>query len=196
MKNPIVGQVPIAALYARVGPRCSETGKNSSGYAVTRTRSPSGQLPRSLSAVSEARVGKMHARAWRVCALSIQRLEGSRPRLRRTRALCQFNRGKVGRRGAPKLCGEARRTAPRGLGLAEEQNGRKRRVWRSGKKRLVRRQGGERRIVQKHAAFPSCGESFHAAAVIMRGGERSWISAAVSLSMTSIGPPHWGQSQS
>ncbi len=39
-------------------------------------------------------------------------------------------------------------------------------------------------------------ESFHAAAVIMKGGERSWISAAVSLSMTSIGPPHLGQSQS
>jgi hypothetical protein len=39
-------------------------------------------------------------------------------------------------------------------------------------------------------------ETFHAAAVIMKGGERSWISAAVSLSMTSIGPPHLGQSQS
>src|SRR5216684_8843842 len=50
-------------------------------------------------------------------ALSIHRLEGSRPRLRRTRALCKFNGGKVGRRGAPKLCGEAQRTAPRGLEL-------------------------------------------------------------------------------
>jgi len=51
-------------------------------------------------------------------------------------------------------------------------------------------------MVQKHAAFPGCGEPFHAAAVIMRGGERSWILVAVSLSMTSIGPPHLGQSQS
>jgi hypothetical protein len=45
-------------------------------------------------------------------------------------------------------------------------------------------------MVQRHAEFPSCGESLHAAVVIMRGGERSWISAAVSLSMTCIGPPH------
>jgi len=41
--------------------------------------------------------------------LSIHRLEGSRPRLRRTRALCKFNGGKVGRGRAPKLCGEALR---------------------------------------------------------------------------------------
>jgi hypothetical protein len=45
-------------------------------------------------------------------------------------------------------------------------------------------------------SFRAVVESFHAAAVIMKGGERSWISAAVSLSMTSIGPPHLGQSQS
>src|SRR5262245_9320249 len=35
-------------------------------------------------------------------------------------------------------------------------------------------------------------ESFHAAEV-SNGGERSWISAAVSRSMTFIGPPHLGQ---
>jgi hypothetical protein len=29
-----------------------------------------------------------------------------------------------------------------------------------------------------------------------KGGERSWISAALSFSMTTMGPPHWGQSQS
>src|SRR5450759_1290894 len=38
-------------------------------------------------------------------------------------------------------------------------------------------------------------QRFHAAAVARTGGERSWIWAAVSLSMTTIGPPHWGQSQ-
>src|SRR6266853_6045828 len=37
-------------------------------------------------------------------------------------------------------------------------------------------------------------ESLHAAAVT-NGGERSWISAAVSLSTTIIGPPHLGQDQ-
>jgi len=45
-------------------------------------------------------------------------------------------------------------------------------------------------------SFRAVVESVHAAALIMKGGERSWISAAVSLSMTSIGPPHLGQSQS
>ena len=45
-------------------------------------------------------------------------------------------------------------------------------------------------------SFRAVVESFHAAAVIMKGGERSWIAAVVSLSMTSIGPPHLGQSQS
>src|SRR5258708_17673486 len=40
----------------------------------------------SLSVVSEARVSKLHTRARCVCALSIQRLEGRRWRLRRMRA--------------------------------------------------------------------------------------------------------------
>ena len=43
-------------------------------------------LPDSLSVVSEARVSKLHTRARCVCALSIQRLEGSRWRLRQMRA--------------------------------------------------------------------------------------------------------------
>ena len=40
------------------------------------------------------------------------------------------------------------------------------------------------------------GLEFHAAAPVRNGGERSWSWAAVSLSMTTMGPPHWGQSQS
>jgi hypothetical protein len=43
-------------------------------------------VPGSLSVVSEARVSKLHTRARSVCALSIQRLEGRRWRLRRMRA--------------------------------------------------------------------------------------------------------------
>jgi hypothetical protein len=39
-------------------------------------------------------------------------------------------------------------------------------------------------------SFRAVVEMVHAAVLIMKGGERSWISAAVSLSMTSIGPPH------
>jgi hypothetical protein len=58
----------------------------------------------SPSVVSEARGGKGRARARCVRALSIQRLEGSRPRLRRTRALCKFNGRKERCRGAPRLC--------------------------------------------------------------------------------------------
>jgi hypothetical protein len=44
-----------------------------------------GSVPTSLSVVSEARVSKLHTRARCVCALSIQRLEGRRWRLRRMR---------------------------------------------------------------------------------------------------------------
>src|ERR1700730_10916514 len=47
---------------------------------------PSGLVTTSLSVVSEARVSKLHTLARRVCALSIQRLEGRRWRLRQTRA--------------------------------------------------------------------------------------------------------------
>jgi hypothetical protein len=44
-----------------------------------------GLLLGSLSVVSEARVSELHTRARCVCALSIQRLEGRRWRLRRMR---------------------------------------------------------------------------------------------------------------
>ena len=50
------------------------------------------------------------------------------------------------------------------------------------------------RSAWKYPEFSIWREWFHAAALI-RGGERSWISAAVSLSMTFIGPPHLGQCQ-
>ena len=43
----------------------------------------------------------------------------------------------------------------------------------------------------RHAEFSRWGEWFHAAAV-NSGGERSWISAAVSLSMIFMGPPQLG----
>src|SRR5260370_8857490 len=57
--------------------------------------------------VSEARRGKAPARARCVRALSIQRLEGSRPRLQRTRALCKLT-GVQGWRGrALGSCGGA-----------------------------------------------------------------------------------------
>ena len=61
--------------------------------------------------------------------------------------------------------------------------------------RFAERQGVERLSALAHAKI-SCGrEWFHAASVTMAGGERSWISAEVSLSMTIIGPLHFGHSQ-
>ena len=54
-------------------------------------------------------------------------------------------------------------------------------------KEFVFRRGGEGRSAQKRAECRSWREQFHAAELI-RGGERSWISAAVSRSMTFIGP--------
>src|SRR3979490_1853546 len=47
---------------------------------------PCGSVPGSPSVVSQARVSKLRTRARCVCALSIQRLEGRRWRLRQMRA--------------------------------------------------------------------------------------------------------------
>src|SRR5580704_11556728 len=60
--------------------------------------------------------------------------------------------------------------------------------------RVVRRPGGEVRTAPRHAKNTNCRECFHAATVTV-GGERSWISAAVSRSTTFIGPLHLGQCQ-
>src|SRR5260370_2404788 len=61
--------------------------------------------------------------------------------------------------------------------------------------RFVERQGTERLSVLARAKVSCCRESFHAATGTRAGGERSCISAAVSLSMIIIGAPHFGQRQ-
>src|SRR5882724_1500734 len=149
---------------------------------------------KSLRVVSEARKGKAHARARGVGALSIQRLEGSRPRLRRTRALCKFNGGKERRRTVPRLCRRARHVTVRARKLAVAKKGGEEGGQRRWKRRSVARQGTEVWSGSKHAKDSNWRESLHAAAV-STGGERSWISAAVSLSTIIIGPPHLGQDQ-
>ena len=53
-------------------------------------------------------------------------------------------------------------------------------------------EGAEGQSALKRAKDSHWRESLHAAAAIMKGGERSWISAAVSLSSISIGPRTWG----
>ena len=64
-------------------------------------------------------------------------------------------------------------------------------------KDFFRRQGARRGIEPKDGSrFAVLGNWFHAATPAIEGGERSWIWAAVSLSMTTMGPPHLGQSQS
>ena len=112
--------------------------------------------------------------------------------MRRTRALCKFNCGKVRCRDAPRLCGRARQKASRADWW--ERISRRQRCgdW---KKRFVPKQGAGAWSMPKRAKNSSSNKSFHAATVTRAGGERSWISAAESLSMTFIGPPHFGQRQ-
>jgi hypothetical protein len=96
--------------------------------------------------------------AWRIRALSIQRLEGSRPRLRRMRALWKLNGAKGRRRGAPGPCGGAQQITRRARKLAVAEKCCEESVCGSRKERFVRRSGKERRIVAQHAGFVA-GES-------------------------------------
>jgi hypothetical protein len=61
-------------------------------------------------------------------------------------------------------------------------------------KRFGARQDAKVRSTAKRAENSSLGEPGHAA-VVISGGERSWISAVVRLSTTTIGPPQTGQCQ-
>ena len=78
--------------------------------------------------------------------------------------------------------------------LATAREDRRARAEEAGKRVLfcvkAQRDGG----TPKRAKDTGSREWFHAAEV-SNGGERSWISAAVSRSMTTIGPPHLGQRQ-
>ena len=61
---------------------------------------------------------------------------------------------------------------------------------------FVRGQGAGGRIEPKDGSrFAVLGSWFHAATPAIEGGERSWIWAAVSLSRTTMRPPHLGQRQ-
>ena len=64
-------------------------------------------------------------------------------------------------------------------------------------KSFFRRQGARGRIEPREGSrFAVLGNWFHAATPAIEGGERSWIWAAVNLSMTTMQPPHLGQSES
>ena len=66
-------------------------------------------------------------------------------------------------------------------------------VWlETREKGSVRGPGKQMRCARKHAESSDWRDEIHAAALVL-GGARNWISAAVSRSMTRIGPPHLGQ---
>ena len=94
----------------------------------------------------------------------------------------------------PRLCRRARHVTVGAWKLAVAKKDGEKRGQRSWKRRSVPRQGTEVRSGSKHAKDSNGRESLHAAAVTT-GGDRSWISAAVSLSTIIIGPPHLGQDQ-
>jgi hypothetical protein len=63
-----------------------------------------------------------------------------------------------------------------------------------GRRDFVPKQGTRTHSTPKCAENSSSNKWFHAAAAT-GGQERNWASAGVSLSMTTIGPPHLGQRQ-
>src|SRR5437899_9673764 len=75
------------------------------------------------SALSDARFGEVVEGGAVLCARSIKPLEGSRPWLRRTRALWRLNGGRQRCRASPKLCGRGGQMTA-GSGYCEREIGR------------------------------------------------------------------------
>jgi hypothetical protein len=105
-------------------------------YAIPRDMGRS-DLSRSLRDVSEARVGKIGTGARWGCALAIHRLEGSRPRLRRTRGYASSIERRVRCGDAPGACGRARHPKEGEKELLGTQKCCERVTSRSWKKRLL-----------------------------------------------------------
>src|SRR5215469_11698974 len=126
------------------------------------------------------------------CARPVNPFGRGRPWLRWTRALCKFNWGKGGSGGVPRLCCRAQPGRLASQKLVRVKEHREDYRCRGGKKRSVGSRAREIGSVRRHAEFLRWREWFHAAGFI-RGGDRNWISAAVSLSITFMGPPHLGQ---
>src|SRR5467141_5062916 len=155
---------------------------------------PCGSVPGSLRVVSEARKAMRLPEHGVFARFRYNDLKEAARDLRRTRALCKFNGGKERRRAVPRLCRRARHVTVGARKLAVAKKDGEKRGQRSWQRRSVPRQGTEVRSGSKHAKDSNGREWLHAAAVTT-GGERSWISAAVSLSTIIIGPPHLGQDQ-
>ena len=119
-------------------------------------------------------------------ARPIQLFEGSRPVRRH---LCKFNGVSVMRK-------------TRGIGGgADQSTGRSAAIVVCVQKFQARSLVGDNESAPRLQVMGSTERArseweFHSAAPMRKGGERSWSWAAVSLSMTTMGPPHWGQNQS
>jgi hypothetical protein len=124
-------------------------------------------------------------------ARPIQPFDGSRWR----RRLCKLNGVGVMRKASGRGSAIKKRAGRIGVvgicaGLAREFEGNlKAGTWFRGK------EGTRRRQVIRGTGQGRWEWSYHAATPAREGGERSWICVAVSLSMTTIRPPHLGQSQ-
>ena len=148
-------------------------------------------VPTSPSVVSEATAEnrlRRHQNLRR--SLLIQRLEGSRPAVRSGAGSYGFSIGSMVRHemgnGPACLVGEEECGLKSGIAIKED--GGWNRFWVRDKN-FFRRQGAGRRIEPKEGSrFAVFGNWFHAATPAREGGERSWIWAAVSLSMTAMGP--------
>ena len=143
--------------------------------------------PRNASAVSDAPPpGLPNQPATHYGARPIQLFEGSRPV---GRHLCKFNGVSVMRK-------------TRGIGGgADQSTGRSASIGVCVRKFQARSLVGDNESAPRLQVMGSTERArseweFHGAAPMRKGGERSWSWAAVSLSMTTMGPPHWGQSQS
>jgi hypothetical protein len=130
-------------------------------------------------------------RAGRAGSLSIQRFERSRPRLRRMRGLCHFNRpgeGACGRQ--PSFQSTLRRAEvaveTRSGPEAYPNQGR----WHAACACFFPRRTG-RVTAPEHMVLWTC-EQFHWTSTALSGGARIRICAAVKRSTTTIGPPQDG----
>ena len=124
----------------------------------------------------------------KLCTRSIKPLEGSCLWLRRTRTLCKLNGGDSGVEGRRNCAGGHGRRRRELTTAREHRTG----CTEEAGERVLFCVKAQRESPPKRAKDSSSRESFHAAEV-SNGGERSWISAAVSRSMTFMGPPHLGQ---
>jgi len=160
---------------------------------LTRTKVLHSLKPRlTLALYRDAHSGRRVKTGRGVRARSIKPLKRGRPGLRQTRAAMSIQSwegtGVKVCRGCARSPEDERHGLKRGLlGESAAESG----IEETGRKDLSGLKTERCRVRRSTRSF-RIRDQFHAAALV-RGRERSWISAAVSRSMTFIGPPHLGQ---